>query len=74
MRNYFLTIAIVALLFGLILFQSKPLIKTGIALKSQNIDNLGIQMANAIEGQFLSLGKAMTFHKKSISQSDKSAK
>ena len=74
MRNYFLTIAIVALLFGLILFQSKPLIKTGIALKSQNIDNLGIKMANAIESQFLGIGKVMTFHKKTISQSDKSAK
>lgn len=74
MRNYFLTIAIVATLFGLILFQSKPLIKTGIALKSENIDNLGIQMANAIEVQFLGLGKAMTFHKKTISQSEKSAK
>lgn len=74
MRNYFFTIAIVGLLFGLILFQSKPLVKTGIALKSQNIDNLGIQMANAIESQFLGIGKAMTFHKKTVSQSDKSEK
>ena len=74
MRNYFLTIAVLAMLFGLILFQSKPLIKTGIALKSQNIDNLGIQMANVIESQFLGMGNAMTFHKKTISQSDKSAK
>jgi hypothetical protein len=74
MKNYWLTIAIVSLLFGLILFQSKPLIKTGLALKGQNIDNLGIQMANAIEGQFLGLGKAMTFNKETISQSEKSGK
>lgn len=74
MRNYFLTIAIVALLFGLILLQSKPMVKTGIAIKSQNIDNLGIQMANAIESQFLGIGNAITFHKKTISHSDKSEK
>jgi hypothetical protein len=74
MRNYFLTIAILALLFGLILFQSKPLVKSGISLKGQNIDNLGIQMASAIESQFLGIGSAMTFHKKTISQTEKSAK
>ena len=74
MKNYLLTIAIVAILFGLVLYQSKPLIKTGIAMKSQNIDNLGIKMANVLESQFLEMSNDMTFHKKTISQSDKSVK
>ena len=74
MKNYLLTIAIVAILFGLVLYQSKPLIKAGIAIKGQNIDNLGMHLANSIENQFFAFGNAITFHKKDISQSDKTGK
>jgi len=74
MKNYLLMILGVAMLFVLILLQSKPLVKNGLSLKGQNIDDMGMQFASLIENQFLGENQTMAFGKKSNQNTYKSEK